>query len=211
MKRTVLIILCLILARLVSAQELEAVRLYRFSGFVKNSVDSTYIPNVHVLNISKGTGTVSALDGSFELMVRDNDTLKYSSIGFEDRYLMINNLIRRENIMVFLNRDTVLMEEFLVHPLGPRRFFKYEFMALELPEPVFEFEINENFFRPKKGEEPIPPTGINFTGPVQGLYNLFNKTARTSRKLRKNRRKYDYEVLPMENDSIDSLKSEKSR
>lgn len=190
------------LARLVSAQEVDDVRFYRFSGFVKSSADSTHVPNVHILNISKGTGTVSGLDGSFELMVRDNDTIKFSSIGFEERHLMINNLIRRQKIQVYLNRDTVLMEEFLVHPLGPRRFFKYEFMALELPEPVFEFEINENFFRLKEGEGPLPATGIIFTGPVQGLYNLFNKKERTNRKLRKNRKKYKDVLEPVKGDSL---------
>ena len=174
----------------------------RFSGFVKSYADSTFIPNVHILNMSRGTGTVSALDGSFELMVRDNDTLKFSSIGFEERYLLISKIILRENIAVYLERDTILMEEFLVHPLGPRRYFKYQFMALELPDPVFEFEINENFFRIKEGERAIPPTGINFTGPVQGLYNLFNKKERTSRKLRKNRKKYGYEVTLFKDDSL---------
>ena len=202
MKKIALVLTWLILASLLSAQELGPEKSFRFSGFVKNSIDSICISNVHILNLTKGTGTVSSLDGSFELRVRDNDTLKFSSIGYRERYLLISKIVLREDVMIFLDRDTVLMDEFLVHPLGPRRFFKYQFMALELPEPEFEYEINENFFRMKEGEGPLPATGIHFTGPVQGLYNLFNKKERTSRKLRRNRKKYQDMLEPIVGDSL---------
>ena len=45
--------------------------LYRFRGYTVYNTDSALISNVHVLNLSKGTGTVSSSDGSFELYVRE--------------------------------------------------------------------------------------------------------------------------------------------
>ena len=54
------------------------------------------------------------------------------------------------------------------------------------------------------GNDPayVPPTGISFTGPVQALYNTFNKQARLGRKLRKNREKYSKYLVPVQKDSL---------
>ena len=75
-------------------------------------------------------------------------------------------------------------------------------MALRLPEKKNEFEINENALLPLEGEGPLPKTGIVFPGPVDLLYNAFNKQARLSRKLRKNRKKYEQYLIPEVGDSL---------
>ena len=200
----ILILVCLgaFVATFLCAQDVQNDSLFRFSGFVLFPDDSTGVPNAHILNLSKGTGTISARDGSFELSVRNADTLKFSCIGFQDRYLQINHLLRRDDIMIFLENDTILMDELLVHPLGPRRFFKYTFMELKLPEKIDEYSISPGLFMLKQGEEAVPQTGIIFGGPVQALYNVFNKQARTSRRLRKNREKYMPFLVPEVGDSL---------
>ena len=183
-------------------QEIRPDSSFHFSGYVISASDSSKTPNVHILNLSKGTGTISSVDGSFFLNVRDRDTLRFSCIGFQDRLLLISLNVLREDIMIYLPRDTVLMDELLVHPLGPRRFFKYKFMALKIPEKINKFEMNPNALSFPVGEVPIPQTGIIFPGPVGLLYNAFNKQARTSRKLRKNRKKYEEYLVPEGGDSL---------
>jgi len=202
MKKLMLTCLVVVVATFLSAQDVRPDSIFRFSGFVLHPNDSTGLPNAHIINITKGTGTVSGRDGSFELIVRNADTLRFSCIGFEDRFLHINHLLRRDDIMIFLKNDTILMDELLVHPLGPRRFFKYKFMSLKLPEKVDEYTISPALFMLKEGEGRIPPAGISFGGPVQALYNVFNKQARTSRKLRKNREKYMQFLVPEVGDSL---------
>ncbi len=194
--------LVVITTTFLSAQDMHPDSLFRFSGFVLFPTDSTGLRDVHIINLTKGTGTISSRDGSFKLAVRNTDTIKFSCIGFEDRFLHINHLLRREDIMIFLVSDTILMDELIVHQLGPRRFFKYKFMNLKLPEKIDMYTINPTFFMIKESEKAIPPTGIIFGGPIQALYNVFNKQARTSRKLRKNREKYMQFLVPEVGDSL---------
>jgi hypothetical protein len=174
--------------------------LYLLSGYTVTAVDSTPIPNVHVLNLSKGTGTVSSSDGSFGLSVRDLDTLKFSCVGMQDRYAYINTSILRPHLLVFMTADTVLMEEVRISPLPPRRFFRYVFLDTRFPKPE-PVELN---LGPLLKADPgnIPPAGIQFGGPVQALYNTFNKKARLDRKLRRNRKKYSRYLVPEAGDSL---------
>lgn len=182
------------------AQESKPDSLYHLTGYTLYAVDSTQISNVHVLNLSKGTGTVSSADGSFELFVRDLDTLKFSCVGMQDRYIYINTFILRPQLLVFMVADTILMEEIRISPLPPRRFFRYVFLDTKLPKPE-PLELN---LGPLLKSDPgnVPPTGIRFGGPVQALYNAFNKKARLDRKLRNNRKRYSKYLVPEVGDSL---------
>lgn len=200
--RTLLCSMLLLAAGKLAAQSDRADSLYRFSGHVLSRSDKKAIPNAHVLNLSKGTGTISAIDGSFELYVRDADSLKISCIGFCDRHFIINRILTPDDVNILLEEDTVLMEELLVFPFGPRRYFKYTFLNMDLPGEIDENKINPAFRMFKEGEGPVPPSGIIVTGPVQLLYNTFNKTARLRRKLERSRRKYAPYLKVEEGDSL---------
>ncbi len=185
-------------------QEASPDSLSLFSGYALYSVDSVAIPNVHVLNLSKGTGTVSGQDGSFELLVRDADTLKFSCIGLRDHFIHINTLLLRPELMVFLLPDTIMMDELRVSPLPPRRFFRTVFLNTRLPKAESEFDVMSLNLGLMLKNDPanIPATGIHFTGPTQLLYNAFNKKARLDRKLRRNRKKYSKYLVPEVGDSL---------
>jgi hypothetical protein len=49
----------------------------------------------------------------------------------------------------------------------------------------------------------VPPTGIIIPkGPTQLLYDVFNKKARTKRKLKRNRNKYSGYITPVLGDTL---------
>ena len=202
MKRTLFSLHLFVMAGSLAGQAIMPDSLFRFSGTIFSLDDKKVIPNVHILNLSKGTGTVSSYDGSFELYVRDADSLKISCIGFCERYFIINRHLIPENINIYLEKDTILMEELLVYPFGPRRFFKYTFLNLKLPEEKDEYTINPAFTMFKEGEGPAPPAGLVLKGPVQLLYDAFNKKARLQRRLERTRRKYGPYLVPEEGDSL---------
>jgi len=158
------------------------------SGKVLRQADSLSIPNAHVLNLSRGTGTVSASDGSFMLTVCDNDTLKFSCVGFRDHHVRVNSILLRYALMVFMQTDTIMMDELWVSPLPPRRFFKYVFLETHVPEE----KLPELKLWPMLRNDPgnVPQSGIYIKGPAQMLYDAFNKKARLQRKLKRNREKY---------------------
>jgi hypothetical protein len=183
------------------AQERPADSLIQLIGFTLFSVDSTSIPDVHVLNLSRGTGTVSSVDGSFTISANDQDTIMFSCIGYQDYYMNVNTSMVRKNMLVFMQTDTIYMNEVLISPLGPRRFFKLLFMQTKLPEEKYlTFDLNIPSLKKDPGYE--PPTGIRVTGPVQALYNAFNKSARLQRKLEKNRKNYSKYLQPVAVDSL---------
>jgi len=199
--KNLLIILLFSLASLtLQAQEASPDSLLFFSGYTAYAADSAIIPYVHVLNLNKGTGTVSGKDGSFELSVRDSDTLKFSCIGLRDHYIHVNALLLRPELMVLLSQDTILMDELRISPMPPRRFFPLVFLETRIPQSE-AIELNLGPLL-KKDPGNIPPTGISFGGPVQALYNAFNKKARLDRKLRRNRNKYSKYIVPVIADSL---------
>jgi len=200
LKKLIIISLFCLFGAGLAAQDVSPDSLFSFSGYAVYATDSAAIPFVHVLNLSKGTGTVSGEDGSFELYVRDFDTLKFSCIGLRDHYIHVNALLLRPELMVFLHQDTVLMDELRISPMPPRRFFKLVFLSTRIPPPK-EIDLHLGPLL-KKDPGNIPPTGISFGGPVQALYNAFNKKARLDRKLRRNRNKYSKYITPVVADSL---------
>ena len=130
MKKILLILFGLLPMYFVSAQEVRTDSILGISGFVAFSVDSTRISDVHVLNLCKGTGTVTSLDGSFSLMVRNSDTLRFSCIGFRDHFLFVTGEMLRPEILILLVSDTIQMDELRVSPLPPRRFFPIVFLTI---------------------------------------------------------------------------------
>jgi hypothetical protein len=200
LKKIFIILFTLLLSTGLSGQRASPDSLSLFSGYALYAVDSAAIPNVHVLNLSKGTGTISGLDGSFELLVRDADTLKFSCIGLRDHYIHINALLLRPELLVFLLPDTIMMDEVRISPLPSRRFFRYVFLDTRISmEKSAELNLGPLL---KRDPGNIPATGIHFSGPVQLLYNAFNKKAVLDRKLRKNRKKYSKYLVPEGGDSL---------
>ena len=199
-KKTILVFIPVLVCGLVHGQEMSPDSLVRYSGYVLRADDGNAVPNAHILNLTKGTGTVSALDGSFELHVRNLDTLRFSCIGLQEKYYYINTNIQLPKLFIYLSQDTIMMEEVRISPMPPRRFFKYVFLETNVPIPE-EPQLNLGF---GLDNDPgyVPPVGINFTGPVQALYNTFNNKARLDRKLRKNRKKYAKYLTPEEGDSL---------
>ena len=70
LKNTALTILILLISWQSFGQELNPDSLIRYTGHIFNATDSSFVPNAHILNLTKGTGTVSSADGSFELAMR---------------------------------------------------------------------------------------------------------------------------------------------
>jgi len=184
------------------AQDQLSDTLIQLKGYTVFAPDSSSISDVHVLNLSRGTGTVTSYDGSFLIRAQNNDTIKFSCIGYHDYFLSVNQNMLLKEMLIFLETDTVFMDEILISPLGPRRFFKYKFLETRVPGEKLNM-TNLRFPRLKDDPAYTPEFGIRFMGPVQALYNAFNRSARLQRKLRKNREKYSKYLIPVVSDSLE--------
>ncbi len=65
--------------------------------------DSVEIASITVVNINMRTGTVTNLDGVFEIPVRVNDTLNISAVQYESKHIVITPVIyKRKKLSLYL-------------------------------------------------------------------------------------------------------------
>lgn len=120
----------------------EAVKVVQFSGRVI-SMEDDRINQLMYTNIAvKGTsrGTVSDIDGFFSLPVRETETVIFSRIGYEPKEFQVpqdldGNLYSKD---IILTKDTLFLPEAFIYPWPDKDYFKIEFLALEVGNPLEE-------------------------------------------------------------------------
>lgn len=133
------------------------------SGTVTDSEDNEPLPGVNVL--AKGTlvGTVTDIDGKYQLTVGDEvTTLVFSSIGYKTIEVPINN---RTAIDLKLSADVQALDEVVVTALGIAKEAKTLGYATAKVDPK-EFNVNRtpNFANALQGKIP----GVNITSLSSG-------------------------------------------
>ena len=71
------------------------------TGMALNAADGSPVPLVNIIDLRTHHGTVGTIDGSFTFTVLVGDTVKFSSIGFQDVYLIADSTVPRESFKVF--------------------------------------------------------------------------------------------------------------
>lgn len=70
---------------------------------LNDSIGETF---VNIVNITAETGTVNERDGSFSITVKENDSILFSSVQFENKYVVITKEILARNFL-----EVALLEE----------------------------------------------------------------------------------------------------
>lgn len=112
----------------------------QLSGMVINQETFDPIPyaNIAVLNTSRGTYTDE--NGFFSFVVRKEDRMKFSALGFKDKYIRLPDTlnINRFNLLIFAELDTINLAEAVVMPWPSREHFRIEFLELDVKEELQE-------------------------------------------------------------------------
>lgn len=111
-------------------------RLVSLSGLVVDMETTEPLPYVNVYVLGQNRGTVTTANGFFSLVVKGNDSLLFSYIGYRQKvYVVPDSLERtRESMIVLLETDTVKLGEAVVYPWPTREQFKEAFLAIEVKE-----------------------------------------------------------------------------
>jgi len=167
--------------------------LFVLEGKVLSSDSLLPIPNAHIISKFNQWGTISDNKGYFAMLVDKNDSLLITSVGFSAMILYLNDTIQNSKppYQIYMAKDTIMMNEFIVHAFWDYTTFKQ--IIINMKPIDFDFsrlDFEENLMLS------LPPgqTGIS---PVQGLYNRFNKEERLKRSLIKNRKKYNQLMIDM--------------
>ncbi len=146
------------------------------------------IHNAHIISKFNRWGAISNMEGRFKLYVRNNDSVLITSIGFSPKIIQINlNHIIDDSVVVFkMIKDTMSINEVVI-----RGFWDYATMK-QIVIDMHPIDLSQ-FYPDWSGTELMyrQPQPLSFKGPIQALYDAFNRSARLQRKLIKNRNDYN--------------------
>jgi hypothetical protein len=134
--------------------------------------------NVHVIDITTKTGTITDHEGSYRTYVYANDTVRFTSIGFKTTLFIVPGIA--ENILqtnLTLYSDTLNLTEFVIRPY-PKDYptLKREFLVLELPdEQKIDMHLEEVLI-----QGPVD-AGMVIKGPFTALYEAVSRHAKIMR------------------------------
>lgn len=176
----------------VQAQEITD-ELFLLQGRILSSDSLLPIENAHIISKFNQWGTISDDKGDFAMLVNKSDSILITSIGFSPLILFLNDSVRttRPPFPIYMSKDTILMNEFIIHAFWDYTTFKQ--MIIDMKPIDFDFsrvDFEENLMLS------LPPGGTGLS-PIQALYNRFSKDERLRRHLLKNRKKYNQLMIDM--------------
>lgn len=146
-------------------------------GEITNQKD-TPLNNVHVIDLTTKTGTISDWEGLFRLPVYTKDTVRFTSVGYKTTLLIVPG--NAENILqsnLMLYSDTLNLTEIVIRPY-PKDYpsLKREFLALEfVEEGQLDLHLEE-----VDVQGPVD-NGMVIKGPFTALYEAFSRHAKVMR------------------------------
>lgn len=83
------------------------------------TADSLEESTVHIINISRGTGTLNSASGSFSIEVEENDTLWFSSVQYEKLEIVVTaDILQKKFLEVNLSEVINELEEVKINNYG---------------------------------------------------------------------------------------------
>ncbi len=121
----------------------SVVQLY---GVVMTADSLKGIPSASIIVEGKGRGTISSYDGVFSIAVLKGDHIRFSSIGFKDKTILIP-LDLPENqysVIQLLVSDTSYLPATILKPRPTREQFERDFVNNNVPDDLFETARKNN-------------------------------------------------------------------
>ena len=133
-------------------------KVIQFSGIVQNEQGET-LPFVHVFAQKMKNGTVTDQDGLFSFVVKDNDTIWLSSIGFKTDTFIISDTMRQFILFesITLEQDTIEIQALDIYPWKSYAEFKRMFEQLQVEDKDMEHARKnlENIYKELYNEDVI--------------------------------------------------------
>ena len=195
-----LLLLCTLFAgsmgnSLFAQQEKETGKVVQISGKVVTEENDKLMFVPYAVVAVKGTnrGTYTDFSGFFSIVVRTNETLVFSVLGFKDAFYKVPDTLTQDRYTIFqiITKDTILLPEAVIYPWPDPDFFTREFLAMDVHDDLEDIAA-ENLSEKSMAElrEYLPSDGVEhqtlyFKQKSQSYYyegqirpiNLFNAFA----------------------------------
>ena len=163
-----------------SAQEEKSENLLQLSGIVVSGDSLTPVPFTSVIIKGSNRGTICDYYGFFSLVVRENNTIQFSSVGYRTNDFLVPDTLNsnRYSIIELLQKDTVVLSQQIVYPWPSKEQFKQAFLTLDAPTDDYDRAF-ENLTREdvRLAIQGVPMSAkANYNYVVQKEYSrLYNK------------------------------------
>lgn len=182
MKRLLLPLFFLLLSLLGFSQE----EYFYISGNVSDCKENKSLIYTNIVNETSGYAVASNSLGNFQIKVKAEDILRFTSVGYKPRFMVvsINNIDEKQ--MVCLNVDTVRLQEVTVLPFSNYTQFKTQFLALKIKDNNYVIPgitlkkktLIHNF----ENEKYINSLAFAVASPISYLYYNFSKREQNIRR-----------------------------
>ena len=167
---------------------------FPLKGKVLSSDSLSPIPDVHILSEKSYYGATSDYDGKFSMLIRKNDSLRISSVGFVTKIISVDyDSINTNNFEITMERDTIMLQEIDVFPYLDNHRVEEIIRQIPVEKPFIVKGANENIGSVLYQKPRENPRANIIQNPIQSLYNRFNKKERLKRKMERNRKKLGIE------------------
>lgn len=136
MKQLILsIVFLFLIANLFGQEE----KVYQFAGLVFSEETSEPIEFVNIV-VNNKKGHITDYIGRFSFLVKQSDTIVFSSIGYKKDTIIINDTsgLPFYTTDIFLERDTIQIDAVKILPWATYEDFKEAVVQLELPDDEYE-------------------------------------------------------------------------
>ncbi len=171
-----------------SAQFVRIADFVVIAGYVFESEGLEPIPHVNIYVQRTRKGTITNQRGYFVLKASLNDTIVFSSLGYERKYAVVTDSVKERTDELIILMEKKFYELMSVDIIELRRYqqLKYEIVNMQLPDDEYVFAF-ENFpSRPADidyhSRAGLSDFGLVFS-PITALYDAFSREGRERRKL----------------------------
>jgi len=150
----------------------------KVTGKVVNKSTMEQVPFAHIIDISRHSAVTANENAEYSFVVSRSDTLKFSAIGFEDKFITLTDSMPKKVyfMTIRLSPKAYMMEEVNVYANDPMKGFRKD--TTRTTKYYFSSGGGMN---PAAGYKNYPAA----TGYITALANLFNRHYKQEKKLGK--------------------------
>jgi len=112
------------------------VKVVQISGKVFTVEDDRFVFVPYAVVAVQGTnrGTLTDFSGFFSIVVRTDETLVFSVLGYKDIFYPIPDTLTDDRYTIFqeISKDTILLPEAVIYPWPDPDYFVQEFLAMDV-------------------------------------------------------------------------------
>ncbi|HOZ30236.1 MAG TPA: carboxypeptidase-like regulatory domain-containing protein [Bacteroidales bacterium] len=186
----ILTVISLIISESTEAQFVKIADRVIIAGYVFEESTELPLPYVNVYIKKTRSGTITDTTGYFLITATVGDTIVFSSLGFDKKYVFVNEEAgdNTKPLVIFLDMKIYELKSVEIIALKRYKQLEYEITNMKLPENDYSYAISNFPFRPAdidfytRSSTPTSGIGIVFS-PITALYDMFSKEGKEKQKL----------------------------